>query len=221
MSIGKLLVLGASGPTEKLIVKRALELGWSVTVYGRRTLPEHAGNADVRTVQGQLDDEENLLPAISGQDVIISVLGPSIPPNNLDVFVPAYQLILKTIRSLGVKRIIALSTYSVVDPRDKPNFLRWAITTALWALAHEIWKTVVDIAAFFDAEGGDDIDWTLFRVGYLANGPPMKVIEGYVGDGTVGMYLRRADIAEWTLAQASKDRPSFVHEKPGLSSIKT
>ncbi|KAK6848844.1 hypothetical protein PG995_012677 [Apiospora arundinis] len=154
MSIGKLLVLGASSPTGKLILKRALEFGWSVTVYGRGTLPEHAGNADVRTVQGQLDDEENLLAAISGQDVIIS-------------------LILKTMRSLGVKRIIALSTYSVVDPRDKPNFLRWVITTALWALAHEIWKTVVDIAAFFDAEGGDDIDWTLFRVGYLANGPPM------------------------------------------------
>ncbi|KAK8857218.1 NmrA family protein [Apiospora arundinis] len=160
MSIGKLLVLGASSPTGKLILKRALEFGWSVTVYGRGTLPEHAGNADVRTVQGQLDDEENLLAAISGQDVIISVLGPSIP------------LPIST-SSLGVKRIIALSTYSVVDPRDKPNFLRWVITTALWALAHEIWKTVVDIAAFFDAEGGDDIDWTLFRVGYLANGPPM------------------------------------------------
>lgn len=121
-------------------------------------------------------------------------------------------------RSEGVKRIIALSTFSVYDPEDKPNLLRWFFITALWAMAHKVWKTVVDISKVFDEEG-QDIDWTLFRVGFLANGPRLRVIDGYIGDGTLGMYLRRADIAEWTLTQADKSPPEFVHKKPGVCSV--
>ncbi|KAK8017679.1 hypothetical protein PG993_014005 [Apiospora rasikravindrae] len=124
MAIGKLLVLGATSPTGKLIVKRAQELGWKVTVYGRRTLPEHAEDSSIKTVQGQLDDEDILRTAIADQHVVISVFGPSSSRADADVFVPAYRLILQTMRCVGVKRIIALSTYSVVDPRDKPNLLR-------------------------------------------------------------------------------------------------
>ncbi|KAK9775108.1 putative NmrA family protein [Seiridium cardinale] len=219
MAGGKLLVLGATSPTGQLVVKRALELEWQVTVYGRRTLPEHAANTQIKTIEGALDNKSGLHTAISGQDVIISVFGPSKPGAPTDVFVPAYQLILSTMKSAGVKRIIALSTYSVYDTRDKPNFLRWFLVTALWAMAHNVWKTIIGISKVFDEEG-NDIDWTLFRVGFLANGPPMKAVDGYVGDGTVGMYLRRADIAEWTLSQAEKSPPQWVRQKPGISSIK-
>ncbi|KAI1500519.1 NmrA family protein [Biscogniauxia marginata] len=202
MGIGKLLVLGATGTTGQIIVRRALELGWKVT-----------------TVEGPLDDEATLRNAIKGQDVIISVFGPSNPRASTDVFVPAYKLILATMRIEGVKRIIALSTFSVYDPKDKPNFLRWFLVTTLWAMAHRVWKTVIDISKVFDEEG-ENIDWTLFRVGFLANGPRLRVVDGYIGNGTLGMYLRRADIAEWALTQADKTPPEFVGEKPGISSVK-
>lgn len=122
-------------------------------------------------------------------------------------------------RDVGVKRIIALSTFSAEDPKDKFNLLRWVLVTALWAMAHKVWKAIVDIAAVFD-EHGQDIDWTLFRVGFLADGPPLKVVDGYIGDGTLGMYLRRADIAEWTLSQAAASPVTFVREKPGICSLK-
>lgn len=44
----KLLILGATGPTGQAIVQRAIELGWQVTVYGRRTIPEHKENANIK-----------------------------------------------------------------------------------------------------------------------------------------------------------------------------
>ncbi|KAI6080628.1 NmrA family protein [Hypoxylon rubiginosum] len=220
MGVGKLLVFGATSATGQLIVRRALELGWQVTVCGRRTLPEHSANADIKTVEGPIDDEETLREAISGQDVIISVFGPSSPSpfTNVDVFVPAYKKILATMRNEGVGRIIALSTLSVNDPEDRFSLLRWLLATALWAIAHKVWKAVNDISKVFEEEG-DDIDWTLFRVGFLANGPRLRPIHGYVGDGTLGMYLRRADIAEWTLTQADKSPPEFVHRRPGICSV--
>jgi hypothetical protein len=219
MAIGKLLVFGATSPLGQLIVQRGLELGWKVTVYGRRTLPQHSENQEIRTFEGALDDEASLRPAITGQDVIISVFGPSDPRAPTDIFVPAYKSIFQIMRSEGVKRIIALTTYSAQDPNDKPSLIRWFLVTMLWLIARKVWQTVQDIAKTFDEEG-HDIDWTLFRVGFLANGPPGKVVTGYVGDGKVGMKVKRADIAEWTLSQADKSPPEFVHQKPGVSSGK-
>ncbi|ETS79657.1 hypothetical protein PFICI_09510 [Pestalotiopsis fici W106-1] len=219
MARGRLLVLGATGATGQLVVQQALEKGWQVTTYGRRTLPEHANNADITTFEGALDDEPSLCTAISGQDVIISLVGPSgITATATEVFVPAYKLILSTMRREGVKRIIALSTFSVQDPNDQFSLSRWLAVTALWAMANKVWKTVVGVSQVFGEEG-DQIDWTLFRVGFLANGPPMKVVDGYVGDGTLGLYLRRADIAAWTLSQAEKSQPQFVRQRPGICSV--
>lgn len=172
-----------------------------------------------QTITGALDNAENLRAAITGKDAIISVVGPSKPGAPTEVFVPAYKLIISIMRDVGVKRIIALSTFSVEDPKDKFNLLRWVLVTVLWAIAHKVWKTIVDIAAVFD-EHGQDIDWTLFRVGFLADGPPLQVADGYIGDGTLGMYLRRADIAEWTFTQAAASPPTFVREKPGICSLK-
>ena len=54
MAFGKLLVIGATSPTGQLIVKRGIELGWKVTVLGRRTLPEHASNPAIEVTTGQL-----------------------------------------------------------------------------------------------------------------------------------------------------------------------
>ncbi|OTB00426.1 hypothetical protein M426DRAFT_15471 [Hypoxylon sp. CI-4A] len=221
MANNKLLILGATSDTGRLIVRRALELGWRVTVYGRRTLSEHAENPDIRTVEGALDDEAQLRTAIHGQDVIISVIGPSTPSAPAGIFVPAYKLILSLMKREKVRRILALSTFSVHDARDRPSLVRWLLTTVVWAIAHAAWQAVVGVGEVFDAEDGGDLDWTLFRVGLLGDAgiPRGRVVEGYVADGTLGHYVRRADIAEWTLAQAEKDPPEHVRAKPGISSV--
>ncbi|KAI3317346.1 NmrA family protein [Xylariaceae sp. AK1471] len=218
MANGQLLVLGATSETGKLIVSRALELGWRVTVYSRRTLPEHDQNPDIKTIEGALDDEKHMRNAIYGQDAVISVLGPSGLRSPTEVFVPAYKLILAIMKSEGVHRIIALSTFSARDPGDSFNLVMWLLTTVLWALSYRTWKTVVDIARVFDAEGGD-IDWTLFRVGFLNDGPKGRIVEGHVSDGKLGHAISRASIAEWTLSQAEKSPPEHVHAKPGISSV--
>ncbi|KAI0162174.1 NmrA family protein [Xylariaceae sp. FL1272] len=218
MANGQLLVLGATSSTGKIIVSRALELGWRVTVYGRRTLPEHEENADIKTVEGQLTDEQQLRTAIRGQDVIISVIGPSGARSPTDVFVPAYKLILETMKRERVSRIIALSTFSAQDPADRFDLVMWFLTTAIWVLLYRTWKAVVDVAGVCDSDG-DGIDWTVFRVGFLNDGPKGRITEGYLGDGSLGYAISRASIAEWTLSQAGKSPPVHVHAKPGIASV--
>jgi hypothetical protein len=50
------------------------------------------------------------------------------------------------------------------------------------------------------------------------NGPRSRVVEGYVGNGKLGMGLKRADIAEWTVVEADRTEPRYLREKPGISS---
>ncbi|KAG8160652.1 hypothetical protein KVR01_008916 [Diaporthe batatas] len=203
MAVGKLLVIGATSSTGQLIVKRGIEPGWIASVLGRRTLPEQASNAAIQVragpnFEGSIDDETLLTTASRGQDAIISVVGPSRPPASATIFVPAYKRILSVMKTEGTHRIISLSTFSVYDPNDKATLARWCLTTLMWAMAHRVWKAIVDIAGVFEADGGD-LDWTLFRVGFLRDGAAGEAVDGYVGDGIVGLSVKRADVAEWPL----------------------
>jgi hypothetical protein len=58
-----------------------------------------------------------------------------------------------------------------------------------------------------------------FRFGFLASGPCLRVGEGHIGDGTVGMYVGHADIAEWTLKQTEKSPPPVYARKALHSSV--
>ncbi|KAI0389235.1 NmrA family protein [Xylariaceae sp. FL0594] len=269
MPKGNLLVLGATSATGKLIVDRALGQGWKVTIYGRRTLPEHEANPDIKTIQGPLTSSPLLRTAIASQDAIISVIGPSSATpsfsfsffsssssspqttnseNSPAIFPQAYALILSLMRECGVRRIVALSTYSVrvpppsPSPTPKPQAqtqeerervvkqqhdrfhpLMSLLTTLLWLLAYRTWKAVVDVGAVFDQfQSPHDLDWTLFRVGFLTNGPARGVVEGFLGDGRLGVSIRREDIASWTLEQVGgrdgNNNNRWLRMKPGISS---
>lgn len=134
------------------------------------------------------------------------------------MLVSAYKLILRTMKNEGVSRILALSTFSVYDPKDKPSFCRWVLVTLLWVFFHRIWRRVMDVARVIDTDG-EGIDWPLFRVGFLGRGPGSKVIEGYVGDGKMRNFVERVDIATWMIDQAAMSPPQHVHEKPGICTI--
>ncbi|KAI0180412.1 NmrA family protein [Hypoxylon sp. FL1284] len=222
MGIGKVVIFGATSPTGQAVVQRALELGWKVTVHGRRKLPEHAANADITTFESPLDDEPTLRAAIAGQDVVISLLGPSTrhPYADASGLAAGYRHIFSAMRASGVRRILALSTYSVYDAgRDRRSAARWALVATVRVAAGGARRAVLDVARAFDDDAAG-LDWTLFRVGFLADGPRMRAVDGYVGDGTLGMYVRRADVAEWALRQAEREAPEHVREKPGICSLK-
>lgn len=48
MEAKRLLVLGSTSPTGRLVVQRAIQAGWQVTLYGRRTLEEHTTNPNIQ-----------------------------------------------------------------------------------------------------------------------------------------------------------------------------
>ncbi|PYI24424.1 NAD(P)-binding protein [Aspergillus japonicus CBS 114.51] len=212
-----LLVFGASSPTGQQIVAEALRTGWKVTIYGRRTLPIHAQNAEITTLEGTLQDEAQLRRAIQGQPVIVSVLGPSGMTIKDTPFPDFYRRIFRLMREAHVSRILALSTFSVPHARDRFSLPCSLLVGMLRVLGHSAWRNLIEVARAFD-EDAEDLEWTLFRVGFLKDQGPGWVVEGYVGDGALGLGVNRCDVARWVVEQAALDQAEHVRDKPGISS---
>ncbi|KAL4899186.1 hypothetical protein BDW74DRAFT_171653 [Aspergillus multicolor] len=212
-----ILILGASSPTGRLIVEEALTHNWNVKVYGRRILPQHAENPLMTTIEGTLDDTDKPRQLIKGTTVIVSVLGPSGMKIQNTPFPSFYKRIFDLMREQNVKRIIALSTFSVQHPKDRFSLVCRLLVGMLWLFGNSAWQNLVDVGRTFDEHAGD-LEWTLFRVGFLKDNGPGRIMQGYVGDGKLGMGVNRVDVARWVVEQAGLDTAENVKDKPGISS---
>ncbi|KAL3451496.1 NAD(P)-binding protein [Aspergillus insuetus] len=212
-----ILIFGASSPTGQLIVDEVISNKWNVKIYGRRTLPKHAENPSITTAEGTLEDVEKLREVINGTTVIVSVLGPSGTKIKNTPFPAFYRRVFELMREENVKRIIALSTFSVTHPNDRFSLMTRLLVGMLWLFGNSAWKNLIDVGRTFD-EHATGLEWTLFRVGFLKDQGPGKIVQGYVGDGKLGMGVNRVDIARWVVEQAGKYKAENVGDKPGISS---
>jgi nucleoside-diphosphate-sugar epimerase len=118
----KILVLGATGGTGRLIVRDALAKGHSVValVRSKATAPDLPG-ADV--VEGDARNEAAILRALNGCDAVVSALGTGITPFRevtlLSVATPA--LVAAMTRS-GVRRLVCITALGVGDSRGHGGF---------------------------------------------------------------------------------------------------
>jgi hypothetical protein len=61
------------------------------------------------------------------------------------------------------------------------------------------------------------IPWTLFRVGFLGNGPAKPVTASYTGSGQDGIQITRKSIATWVLSNIESEK--FVGKCPVISNL--
>ncbi|KAL2813012.1 NAD(P)-binding protein [Aspergillus granulosus] len=213
-----ILVFGASSPTGQLIVEEALRNSWKVKIYGRRTLAQHASNPAITISEGTLDDIAKLRQIIRGTTVIVSVLGPSGTRVKNTPFPTFYRRVFELMREENVNRILALSTFSVSHPSDRFSFVNTLLVGMLWLFGNSAWRNLIAVAQAFDAHA-EGLEWTLFRVGFLKNDGPGKVVQGFVGDGKLGIGVNRVDVARWVVEQARMHKAENVGDKPGISSM--
>lgn len=117
----KILVLGATGRTGRLFIRKALEEGHAVTAYVRN--PDKArtllgAHQNLTITPGTLDDAERLAAASAGQDVMVSLLGQKATVREFlhSTFMQErLPLIMQTVTGAGVKHCVLLSAYGVGD----------------------------------------------------------------------------------------------------------
>jgi len=113
------------------------------------------------------------------------------------------------------QRALVLGTCSYPAAEDK-GALKWKATIILVKIiAGSAYQEFNGLGAFIASQDVSKLKWTLFRVGFLGNGPAKPVHATYTGSGKDGLQISRKSIADWVLANLSP-KSEWVGKTPVL-----
>lgn len=199
----KLLVLGATGATGRLVVDQALAAGHTVRALVRSPQKLEPARPGLDVVAGQATDTGDVTQAMVGVDAVISALG----ANGGTVITDATRAVISGATTAGVARFVYLSSFAVL--RDRLS----GPAKAMSSLAMS--AMVKDKTAAEDALRASNLDWTVVHAVRLTNGPATQGAKELPPTATLRMgdTVSRADVAAWLLAavaDTSTSRRSVV-----------
>jgi len=195
----RVLVVGASGRTGRLLTAGALERGHDVTALVRA--PEKLGDlADkVRIVAGDVLDGGLVSDAVDGQDAVLVALGVAVKKGDPAVNALGTLNAIRSMQRYGVRRLVVLSAGGT-QPGHDPN-LPWVYERIVKPLFLK--HAYADLRRMETSVRQSGLDWTIVRAsGGLVDGPARggyRVEPGYSLPG--GRRIARADVAEFMLDQ--------------------
>jgi uncharacterized protein YbjT (DUF2867 family) len=195
----RVLIVGATGRTGRLLVKGALERGHDVTALARA--PEKLGDAtgEVRVVAGDVLDGGVVSDAVDGQDAVLVALSAAHKSSEPAVNALGTLNVIRSMQRYRVRRLVVLSASGTQPGRD-PN-LPWAFERVVKPLFLK--HAYADLRRMETTVRQSELDWTIVRVsGALTDGPPRgayRAEPGYSLPG--GRRISRADVAEYMLDQ--------------------
>jgi len=208
----KITIFGVTGETGRQLVEQALAAGYEVVAYIRNPSKLNINHEHLKVIQGELADEPLIESAVSGADAVISALGPRGGSKNKPI-TQGMQNIIAAMKKQGVRRLIITSTLSAKDPNDLPEFKTKALVNLVKFTMHDAYEDIVSAA---ETVRNSDLDWTIVRLTMLNNDPKSgKAKAGYVGNGKVGTWISRADVADFMLKQV--EHTEYLRQAPAIS----
>lgn len=203
----QIALFGATGGTGRQVLAQALDQGHGVRALVRdpAKLPEQVG---LTRIVGDVLDPEATRRCVEGADAVICVLG-SRHGNREPVEAVGTGRILEAMQSLGVRRLIAVTSLGVGDSRAQINPLFRAIMDLT---LKPIMQAKEEQERLIKASG---LDWTIVRPGGLTDGPRTGSYRAGLDPRIRGGRISRADVAELVLKQLTD--LSYLHQTPAVT----
>jgi putative NADH-flavin reductase len=204
----KLLVLGASGGTGRMLVAQAVAQGHEVTALTHHA--EQSQQTGVRYVAGDVRDNVLLDSLVAGQDAVFDALGTRRPFLKTTLETDAARATVAAMRRHGVGRLLAVSSIGVGDSIANVN------------LFYRMLMPLFFRGAIPDKEGmeaeirSSGLDWTVVRPAGLTNGPVTGGVQIVVPESRRSVHrISRADVAAFMLQQL--DERTYVGRTVGIA----
>ncbi|MGJ4940457.1 NAD(P)-dependent oxidoreductase [Bradyrhizobium sp. HKCCYLS1011] len=197
----KILVLGATGGTGRLIVAQALARGYEVTVLVRS--PKKAsGLKGAKLVVGDARDERALREALKGQDAVISALGtPASPFREVTALSQMTRTLVNAMKAEHVSRLVSITGIGAGDSVGHGGFLFDNVIFPL--LLRNVYADKNRQEAIV---GDSGLDWVLVRPSVLNDKPGGHTVRALTDlSGFHGGTISRADVATFVLDQVRDD----------------
>ncbi|BCZ24230.1 SDR family oxidoreductase [Mycobacterium senriense] len=195
----KILVLGATGATGRLIVRDATASGHYVVALVRAKARSDLPGAEV--IEGDVRDEGTLARALDGCDAVVSALGTGMGLREVDLLTVATRALVSAMTRAGVRRLICISALGVGDSRYHGGFVFDRLFQPL--LLGRAYKDKERQEAAIRASA---LDWVVIRPAMLTNGSPRGRMRATTDlAGVHGGKIARADVAQFVVEQLTSD----------------
>ena len=197
----KILVLGATGGTGRLIVAQALARGYDVTALVRS--PEKANALlGAKLVVGDARDPRTLREALRGQDAVVSALGtPASPFREVKLLSEVTRTLVDTMKAEEVARLVAITGIGAGDSRGHGGF---AFDSLVFPLLLRHVYADKDRQEAIVRESG--LDWVLVRPAILSDKASRGTVRALTDlSGFHGGSIAREDVARFVLDQVEAD----------------
>jgi len=126
----KVLVIGSTGRTGRLAVRRLLDGGHEVTAFARNPLALSQEGRGLKVFQGDTRDPDALDAAMEGQEAVFCAIGPR-SLGKTDLQEKTLRNVVAAMEKHGVKRIVNLSAWGCGDSRTRAPFFFRAVIIPL------------------------------------------------------------------------------------------
>ncbi|MEQ1801412.1 MAG: NAD(P)H-binding protein [Gammaproteobacteria bacterium] len=203
-----IVVVGATAKSSTEIIRQALAAGHAVTGIARRPADVTIQDPRLRVLKGDVYDLASLEAAMTGTEVVISMVGPRVDPTDtaetpptFDLFTTGTANIIAAMKKKGNRRLLVASSLGVEDefPTVKPapgDFrLGW-----LWKSRY-LYKNMKDMEGVVRASG---LEYVIFRPPFLVEEPARRDYKLSVNASSPkGTMLSYADFGGFVLGQVT------------------
>ena len=197
----KILVLGATGATGRLIVSKAVAKGYDVVALVR-SKAKATDLAGVELVEGDARDPAALTRAIAGCDAVVSSLGtPMSPFREVTLLSTATRALVGVMVEQNIRRLVCITGLGAGDSRGHGGFVFDCLFLPLM-----LRKVYEDKDRQEDAIRASTLDWTVVRPTVLNDKPARGGIKALIDlSGVHGGTIARSDVADFVVQQLTTD----------------
>ncbi|WP_035968588.1 NAD(P)-dependent oxidoreductase [Bradyrhizobium sp. WSM1417] len=204
----KMLVLGATGATGRLIVNQAVARGYDVTVLVRSA--EKARDiTGAKLIVGDARDEAALREALKGRDAVVSALGTPVSPfREVTLLSTATRALVSAMKAEQISRLVCITGMGAGDSAGHGGFVADNVIFPL--LLKKVYADKNRQEAIVRESG---LDWVLVRPSILNNKPGRGSVRALTDlSGFYGGSIAREDVATFVLDQVRAD--TWLHRSP-------
>jgi len=202
----KLLILGATGRTGRLVTEKALSHGHDVTAFVRT--PSLPARERLTVVVGDPRRIDDLLAVLPGHDAVVSCLGNATAPADRRLVTESASAMLTAMNKLNIKRYVVQSG-ALLFPSMNP---------VIWGLQMVMASKLADARAMEQVVRASDMDWTIVRPPQLKHGVQAVGYRAKAGGRPSKKWstMQFTDLAEFLVDAV--ERRQFIRQIVGVAS---
>ncbi len=215
----KVLLLGATGRTGKLILTEGLKNGFELNCLVRYPERVKKENDRIHLFQGLPTDSNSLEEAMEGCEAVLNTLNVSrtsdFPWSRLRTpktfLSDTMKNIIPLAKNHGAKRIIVCSAWGVGESREEtPGWFNWFIDHSNIGAAYKDHERQENLLK------ESDLEWTIVRPSGLTNTKKeQKIIESFSNQPKPKMTISRQSVARYMVQALTND--TLIGKTPVIS----